>query len=252
MGRLVTSLTVMFLGVAAFAPIALGGHANESCTTKQETSVAENSSPSGSRTGVSGTIRVVDPNPAVDAVIVRSIYIVKNSTNADFIEFGWKWLVDASYASPDPDDDVDPRPQPFAVRVVNGTYNLSEGNHAGIWELMNAGSNHTFRIEANIDGSHPNTFYFYRDGNGPGSFFHAGMQDGFVLSASEAQLCNSLSTHHWALRRLTGDGWNGWTNTVKQTGSPHPDNSKWWYFDRLATDEYQLDHCASANCGDVN
>ena len=79
------------------------------------------------------------------------------------------------------------------------------------------------------------------------------MQDGFVLSASESEgLCDSLNTHNWSMQRQTGAGWNGWTNTVKLSSTSYPDHSKWWYFDRIATDEYQLDHCGSANCGDVN
>jgi hypothetical protein len=210
---LLTALTAACIIIAAGAPAALGGHGNDSCSllseaNKQQTSVAENAGPSGSRTGVSATIRVIDPNPAVHTVIVRSLYIFKNSTQTDFIEYGWKWLIDPT-ASTHTNDTFDFEPKPFAVRVSGGTYLLSEGAGSSDpgWQSVDPGTNHTFRIEANVDGNHPNTFYFFRDGLDSGQFFHAAMQNGFVVSGSEANaLCDSLSTNHWALQRETGAG----------------------------------------------
>lgn len=258
--RAMTFATVLCLVVALAAPVAFANHDSDSCSllsnsNKQQTSVAENSSPSGSRTGVSATIRAIDPNPAVSTVIVRSLYIFKDSTLTNYIEYGWKWLVDES-ASSHPNDNVDGEPKPFAVRVVNGGYFLSEG--AGStdpgWASVDPGTNHPFRIEVNVDGSHPNTFYFFRDGLDSGKLYHSQMQNGFVVSGSEANaLCESLFTHHWSMERETGAGWNSWSNVVKLTSSfGFADRSKWWYFDKIASDEYRLDHCSSANCSDVN
>jgi len=259
--RITSLLTVSFLLLALVASAALGDHANDSCTllsdaNKQQTSVAENSSPSGSRTGVSATIRAIDPNPAVQTVIVRSLYIFKDSTQANFIEYGWKWLINVS-ASTHVNDTFDFEPKPFAVRVANGTYFLTEGpasNPPPGWASVDPGTNHPFRIEANIDGSHPNTFYFFRDGLDSGNLFHGLMQNGFVVSGSEGNaLCDSLFTHHFSMQRETGAGWNTWSNAVKLTSSfGFPDKSKWWYFDKISNGDYRLDHCTSANCSDVN
>ena len=80
------------------------------------------------------------------------------------------------------------------------------------------------------------------------------MQDGFVASGTESDaLCDSLFTQYWNMRRETGAGWNTWSNVVKlTTGFGFPDRSKWWYFDKLSNGEYRLEHCGTANCGDVN
>jgi hypothetical protein len=119
---------------------------------------------------VSATVRATNPSPAVHTVIVRSIYLRRNSAGLDWVEFGWKWLVDSTLSS-HPNDTVDPAPTVFAARSSAGTYFLSEGNASGGWGLLTPGQDYAFRIEANIDGSHPSTFYFFRSGLATGSLF---------------------------------------------------------------------------------
>jgi hypothetical protein len=79
------------------------------------------------------------------------------------------------------------------------------------------------------------------------------MTSGFALAASEANaLCDSLNTQLEFLQRKVGTTWAAWSTNVKLNTSSFPDQSKWWFYDRVNSTAYHMSHCASANCGDVN
>ncbi|MDP9226792.1 MAG: hypothetical protein M3P18_23705, partial [Actinomycetota bacterium] len=156
------------MNVSLFAPSAAAGHKTEDCSGADEgTFVAENNNSPNGRDGVTAQIRVIDPDPAVGKAIIRSVYLFGSID--DQVEFGWKWKVAGPLKSA---ETYDQQPTVFAVKIVGGTYTLSEGagsSNPG-WGHPNVSSTHGFRITRNPDGGAPARFEFHRDGMYAGFF----------------------------------------------------------------------------------
>jgi len=238
-----------------WSPPVFAGHANDSCAiTAQQIALGEPNTPTG-RIGNRATMLVVDPSPPVTTNIVRSIYIW--STQSNLVEFGWKWKVDPALLGPG--ETTDTAPTVFAVKVVNGSYYVSEGagsSNPG-WGTLPTGVDRRFRIER--DASNSSRFHFYRT-NASGTWLYAGFYDnanigtsGKVFAGDEAKaLCDSMRAHYYNLDRKTSSGWAPWADDVK--ASAFPDASKWWYWAPAAgpgvVDSWIL-HCGTAYCDDI-
>lgn len=198
---------------------------------------------------------VVDPSPPVTTNIVRSIYIW--STSSNLVEFGWKWKVDPALLGPG--ETTDSAPTVFAVKVVNGSYYVSEGGNQQNpgWGTLPTGVDRGFRIERDV--SNTSRFHFYRT-DGSGKWLYAGLYDnanigtsGRVLAGDEAKaLFDTMRAHYYGLDRKTSSGWSTWTDDGKASG--FPDASKWWYRAPVQgpgiRDSWIL-HCSNANRADI-
>lgn len=240
------------LGVAVAPSAAVANHENEGdCKSgsgyyTQQASLNEPSQ--YGRNGVKATINRIAPDPAPKTAIIRSIYLF-DSNGVDMVEFGWGYGNSATYMPPGittTDSYI-----AFAARQLGSQYVASEGDPDNPGHGTVSQGEHPFRIEQNTNGSEPNTFFFYRDGDYFGRYYNPNLSTGGnPVGGIEAKgPCDSMSAHFSDLKRLNsvGGNWSDWTSVGR---SAFPDqNTKWWYSDKTDNPpEYWMKHCGSAWC----
>lgn len=251
--RFLPAIVACTLGVI-LAPAAGANHVNEgdckggSDYYQQQSGVRENNG--FERDGVRADItRPSPPTPLPKTAIVRTIYVF-NANGVDHVEFGWHWTGDLDFAPPGIET-VD-SPVAFAARRIGSQYVASEGASGNPGHGYVPAGLRTFRIERNVPGDEPSTYFFYRDGLYFGKFYNPNLAGGGQpTGGAEAKgPCDYMAATFVELDRQlsVGGAWADWNNAYRFGDS----NTNWWYTDKTDNPpRWWVYHCPAENCPNV-
>ncbi len=252
MRRSVCVVAGLMLGSAAAPLIALANHDNEGdCKSgagyyTQQTAFMEPNE--FSRAATRGGLLRINADPNVKTAIIRSLYIF-NQNGVDMVEFGWGIAGDNAYAPPG--INTENQAIAFAARQIGGQYVASEGDSSNPGTGNVPTGTQTYRIEKNVPGDAPNTYYFYRDGAYFGRYYNPNLSSGGQPTGGIEGKgpCEDMQAHASNLQRknTTAGSWNDWTGLSRFADF----STKWWYTDKTANPfEHWVKHCSTAFCAD--
>lgn len=255
MARLLSLVIASFALGFAISTAALAGHGNETgCKPapsggNYQQAILFESGGSYGRDGNRAIINRITPSPSVKTAIVRSIYLW-GSSGIDMVEFGWVWAGDIDYVLPG--ITTEDSPIAFAGRLINGIFVASEGGPSNPGHGFVPLGDSYYRIERNVPGDTPSSYYFYRAGSLFGHYFNGNMPSGGRPEGGNEGFgpCEDMDAHFDGLDKQNSEGasWTDWPGVSRCCDFA----TKWWYTQKDdSPPEWWMKHCANQNCPNV-